>query len=53
MKNRASVLFRKGLMGMCSLALLVTSVAQPYCRGHWYQPDEPDNLRTLLNTKKR
>ena len=34
---------------LCALAVLVTAQSVNVCRGMFYQPEEPKNLRKLLD----
>ena len=45
MKN---FLLKHGAM-LCSAAIVITSVAVNSCRMFWYEPEEPEGLRELLD----
>ena len=47
MKDYRSKLFSIGTK-FCALAVMIAGVLSPVCRGGWYQPEEPKNLKELL-----
>lgn len=36
----------------CSLAVLVAPIASEYCRGLFYQPEEPEMMSEFLSDKR-
>ena len=49
MRKALSGLLKKYGAVLCALAVLVTSQGVNVCRGMFYQPEEPENLRSLLD----
>lgn len=38
---------------ICALAVAVSSIAPNCCRGHWYQPEEPEGLAKFFEEHKK
>ena len=37
---------------ICNTAAAMASIAPNCCRGHWYQPEEPNGLTEFLKERK-
>lgn len=37
---------------LCSTAVTMASIAPKCCRGHWYQPEEPQGFAEFLKERK-
>lgn len=51
MKKVLSQLICKCGPAFLSLAVLITACGIQSCRGHFYQPKEPDGLKKILKNK--
>lgn len=48
MKQKISKVFLKYGSMLCAIAVAVTNFGVLSCRGQFYQPQEPENLRMFL-----
>lgn len=52
MKSRIKKMLVKYGKAVCAVAVSLASVSSLCCRGHWYQPKEPDGLKEFANNRK-